>query len=395
VRWRLSFMRRAIFLLLLVLNADAREVARVPARITNNRILLSVAVNEHPPSTFILDTGAARSVVEKEYADDRGIRATGMTRAMGAAGSVSVGVAPDLVFALGDIRLPAKEVPLIPLEAVNLRSGTPVQGILGQEAFGAYVVDLDYERGSVAFHDRRSFEPPRGSVSLPLHFRHHNMPQVDVRLTLPDGRTVPARLLLDTGAGPGLILTRAFVKRHQVEVPDGLETAIGLGVGGGTSERTGRLRKLEFGGFTFEQPIVSLSHSAQGVLGESDVDGILGGEILRRFQVQFDYGRRQVHLTKNAAFGDPLEIDMLGAVLAAGDDTFRAIVVQSLRANTPAAAAGLREGDELRAVNGRAVTPKELDAVRKLFRQADRRYELTIVREGKELVVPVTTRRFV
>src|SRR5215212_8336340 len=79
VRWRLSFMRRAILLLLLVLSVDAREVARVPARIANNRILLSVAVNEHPPSTFILDTGAARSVVEKEYADDRGIRATGMT----------------------------------------------------------------------------------------------------------------------------------------------------------------------------------------------------------------------------------------------------------------------------------------------------------------------------
>jgi C-terminal processing protease CtpA/Prc len=86
---------------------------------------------------------------------------------------------------------------------------------------------------------------------------------------------------------------------------------------------------------------------------------------------------------------------MLGATLAARDASFRTIVVQSPRAGTPAAAAGLREGDELRAIDGNAVAPKDLDAVRKLFRQPDRRYELTIVRDGKELVVPVTTRRFV
>lgn len=389
-------MRRAILLFLLAaLSLDAREVARVPMQMLGNRILLDVAVNDHPPSTFILDTGAARTVIEKDYAAQRGIRATGKVQAMGAAAAISVGVADDLVFSLGDIRLPASDVPLIPLGAINLRTGTPVQGVLGREAFGAYVVDVNYEAGTVAFHEKRSFTPPKESISVPLHFTHGSIPQVDVTLTLPDGRNVQARLHLDTGAGPGLILTRGFTRRHNITLPNAIDTAMGLGVGGGTSERTGRIGKLEFGGFTIDRPIAMLSNSTSGVLGQSDVDGLLGGEILRRFHVQIDYGRKRLYLTKNTAFDEPVDIDMLGATLAARDVTFRSIIVQSLRNDTPATAAGLREGDELRAIDGRPVTPKEMDAVRKLFRQPDRKYELTIVRNGKELTVPVTTRRFV
>lgn len=388
-------MRRTILLLLVAFTLNAREVARVPMQMIGNRILVDVAVNDHPPSTFILDTGAARTVLEKDYAAQRGIRSTGQTRAMGAAASVKVGVADDLVFSLGDLRFPADDVPLIPLGPVNLRTGTPVQGVLGKEAFSAYVVDVNYEGGTVGFHEKRSFAPPKDSISVPLHFTHGSIPQVDVYLTLPDGRTVSARLHLDTGAGPGLILTRSFAGRHDIELPGAIDTAVGLGVGGGSSERTGRIAKLEFGGFTIDKPIVMLSNSTAGVLGQSDVDGLLGGEILRRFHVQIDYGRQRLHLTKNGAFAEPVDVDMLGATLASRDDQFRTIVVQSLRRDTPATVAGLREGDELRAIDGRPVTPKELDAVRKLFRQPDRRYELTIVRDGKELTVPVTTRRFV
>ena len=388
-------MRRTILLLLFASSLFAREVARVPAEIRGNRILVDVAVNDHPPSTFILDTGAARTVLSQNYAEARGIRATGRGQAMGASASVEIGIAPDLVFTLGDVRIPSTRVPLIPLGPINLRAGAPVGGVLGSEAFRNYVVDIDYERGAVAFHDRASFKAPQSAVTVPLHFRHGSMPQVDVRLTFPDGRAIPARLHLDTGAGPGLILTRAFTKKHKIALPDAIDTALGLGVGGGGSERTGRIARLDFAGFAIDQPIVMLSNSTKGVLGGDDLDGLLGGEILRRFHVQIDYGRQQMHLTRNANFSEPVDIDMLGATLAARDDTFRAIEVQSLIAKSAAQEAGLRAGDELRAIDGRAVTPRELDAIRKMFRKPDQRYELTIVRGGKEIVVPVTTRRVV
>ncbi len=389
-------MRRTILLLLAAFSLQAREVARVPAEIRGNRVVVDVEVNDLPPSKFILDTGAATTVVEQDYAAQRGIRSTGQTRAQGAGGSVSAGVAENLVFEIGDgVRVPAARVPLIPMRPLILRAGSPLNGVLGGQVFNTYVVEIDYERSAVAFHERKSFAPAQTAVSVPLQFVHGSIPQVDVRLTLPDGRTVPARLHLDTGAGPGLILTRSFVKRHNIELPDGIDTEMGLGVGGATTERTGRIARLDFAGFTFDKPVTMLSNTMKGLLGDSEVDGLLGGEILRRFTVQIDYGRKQMYLTKNANFSEPLDIDMLGAMLGASDTSFQSIVVQSLQPKTPATEAGLREGDELRAIDGKPVTPRELEAIRRMFRKPDQRYELTILRAGKALVIPVTTRRVV
>jgi C-terminal processing protease CtpA/Prc len=53
----------------------------------------------------------------------------------------------------------------------------------------------------------------------------------------------------------------------------------------------------------------------------------------------------------------------------------------------------LRVGDEVRAIDGRAVRPADLTEVRELLSEPDRRYVLSIVRNGEELTVPVTTRR--
>ena len=365
----------------------------VPAQITGSRIHIPVAVNGNAPATFILDTGAASTVVEKEYAAQRGIRTASQTRAMGAAGALDVGVAKDLVYEFSDRRVPVPRTPLIPLDAVNRRAGRPVQGILGYEAFASSVVEIDYAGGSVTFHDQKTFSAPKDAVTVPIRFQHGRTPTVHAQLTLPDGRVVAARLLLDTGASASLILTRAFVDRHDVHVDGGIDTALGLGVGGATSERTGRIAKLDFAGFAFERPITLLSRATKGVLGDSSVDGILGGEVLRRFTLHVDYKRRQILLTPNAALRDAFDIDMTGALLESLDDTFRSIVVHAVIASSPAAAAGIRKGDELRAIDGRAVTPANLDEIRKMFKQPDRTYELTIVRDGVSRVVPVTTRR--
>lgn len=386
-------MRRLTLALLLLAASLQLAADRVPAQIAGSRVHIPVAVNGKAPATFILDTGAAATVLEKEYAAQNGIRAESKTRAMGAAGAINVGVAEDVVFEFAERRVPVARSPLIPLDAVNRRSGKQVQGILGYEAFASSVVEIDYEGGGVTFHDPKTFAAPKDAVTVPLGFQHGRTPFVNAQLTLPGGRTVGARLLLDTGASAALILTRSFVDEHDIDVEGGINTALGLGVGGATSERTGRIARLDFAGFAFDKPIALLSNATKGVLGDRKVDGILGGEVLRRFTLHLDYKRRQLLVTPNRALGEPFDIDMTGALLESRDDTFSRLVVHAVLDDSPAARAGIRKGDELHAIDGRAVTPAQLDEIRRMFKQPDRTFELTVVRDGRERIVPVTTRR--
>ena len=61
-------------------------------------------------------------------------------------------------------------------------------------------------------------------------------------------------------------------------------------------------------------------------------------------------------LEKNAAFAQPFEWDMSGALLLAEGADFDAFRVHAVIAGSPAAQAGLVEGDRIAAIDGRAAS---------------------------------------
>ena len=382
-------MRRSLLALLLLATSAAAQTIAID--VVGKRVHMPVSVNGEAPATFILDTGAVKSPIDRTYADAIGLNVKGKARAYGAGGGVEVGLADRAKLTFAGESATVERIPLTPLSNISLRIGEPVQGVLGYDVISKYVTEIDYENERVTFHPR-SFQPPREAVRVPMRFDGH-LPLVDARITLPDGRQLNARLLVDTGAGSSLVLTRAFTAKHKIDVDPGIEASVGMGVGGATRERIGRLPKLQLGGFTFENPIVNLSRDTLGVLSKSGFDGLVGGELLHRFTVYVDYGRKNFALLPNSAFEKPFEFDMSGAFFTTGDGTFKSVVVLNVLDNSPAAAAGLKIGDEIKAINGKPATPADLDEIRAMFKKDKQKHELTIARDGTESVVTLTTKR--
>ena len=352
---------------------------------------IPVSVNGAPPASFILDTGASRSPIDQAYAKSLGLTAVSQGRAYGAGGGQAVGLAPDLDLTVGGATHRIERAPMTRMSTISLRIGQPVSGVLGYEVLSKYVTEIDYANETVTFHPK-SFQPPREAVRLPIRFSG-NLPMVNVKLTTPDGRELAGRFLVDTGAGFAVVLTRAFAAKHKIALEGGIDMSIGIGVGGATQDRIGRLPSFSVGGFTFERPVVNLSRDTQGVLSKSDFDGLIGGPLLRRFTMFVDYPRKQIALVPNDKLGDPFEFDMSGLLFASADETYTRTVVQSVLPGSPAAAAGIRAGDELRAIDGKPVLPRDFEAVRLGFRVPEKKFEVTIVRDGVESTVPLVTRR--
>lgn len=388
-------MRRNAAALLVVLTASIAVASdnRIAVDVVGTRVHMPVSVNGAPPATFILDTGAVKSPIDPVYAKTLGIRARTTSRAVGAGGSVKVGVAPDVTMAFAGNRHKVERSPMTPLGAISLRIGQPVFGILGYDVLKDYVTEIDYANESVVFHPR-SFSPPSDAVRVPMRFSGH-LPLVDVSLTLSDGRELAGRFLVDTGAGSPFVVTRAFAKKHEIEVDGAIDLSVGFGVGGATQDRVGRLPRVSVGGFTFERPVVNLSRDTKGVLAGGGFDGLIGGSFLRRFTLYVDYGRKQFAIVPNAAFKEPFEFDMSGLQLVARDEKFDAVVVQDVIPGSPAAEAGVRKGDEVRAIDGKRAMPGDFDAIRSSFREPDRKFEVAIVRDGTEMTVSLVTRRLI
>ena len=368
---------------------------RIPVEVVSHRVHLPVSVAGNPPVTFILDTGAGTSPLDEQYARKIGIEGRPGGRAMGASGVIDIRLATGVTYAFAGVEIEPERVVLLPLAPVSLRIGRPVAGVLGHDVFRRFVTEFDYARSTVTLHPPESYRPPADAVSVEYEPSHGGLPRIAARLILEDGRTIDARLLVDTGAGAPVILEQHFVEKHGIDTAKTIEAPGGMGVGGDSRTRVGRIAGIEFGGIALGRPVTHFSQATAGALSSPDSDGLIGGEVLSRFTLTIDASKRQLLFVPNAAIAAAFESDMSGLHLTAADETYQTIEVFEVLPATPGADAGLRRGDAIRAIDGRAVSAHDLAAIRELLRTPGRRLALTIVRDGAESTVTLTTRRLV
>jgi predicted metalloprotease with PDZ domain len=74
----------------------------------------------------------------------------------------------------------------------------------------------------------------------------------------------------------------------------------------------------------------------------------LGNDLLRRFNVILNYGKGDIHITPNSHFGDVFDYSYSGIELYLINGI---IMIGDVAKGSPAEAAGIKEGDEVIAIN--------------------------------------------
>jgi hypothetical protein len=158
-----------------------------------------------------------------------------------------------------------------------------------------------------------------------------------------DGRRL--RLLVDTGYAGGVLL---FSGR-------GSEPAAGTALAYGVQmpSELKRASKLTLAGFAVERPVVEIVRTDRPVYRTGlAVDGAIGMEVLRRFQLITETPEHRVWLKAGAQFAEPFRYNRAGLALQQRDGRVR---VAEVLPQGPAARAGLRGGDDLGLVSPRAL----------------------------------------
>ncbi len=214
------------------------------------------------------------------------------------------------------------------------------------------------------------------------------------RLTLAGRPPLEGDFIIDAGSALPVILLPSFIEQNRLrESLPATFTTYGRGIGGEVPLPVGRAESISFGGFKLERPVTAFPSS--GTFGGEGIAGNIGTAVLRRFRVVFDYSRGRLHLEPAKNFNDPFELDMSGLGLASEGPTFTGLKVARVLPGTPAAEAGLRQGDELVAIDGRPAADFKLMAVREMLRQPDRRFELQVRRGAETVTAELRTRRLI
>jgi predicted aspartyl protease len=164
----------------------------VPLRIdAHGGILVPVEVNGAGPFTFLLDTGAARSIVSRELALEIGAPEAARSEVVTSAGSEMSIVVRLASVALAESRVDNLLAPAIE-EARLSHLARGIRGLLGQDFLSAFNYTLDYRHSRLIWGSRVSCE---GSDAVQL-----SAAEGRYVMALQDERGHALRLVPDTGA---------------------------------------------------------------------------------------------------------------------------------------------------------------------------------------------------
>jgi hypothetical protein len=286
---------------------------------------------------------------------------------------------------------------VLPLQSLEPRLGRHVDGILGYDFIKEFVTEIDYERRSISFYDPRSYRRAARGAIIPFDVRG-GTPYVNTTINLTNADRVSGEFEIDTGSDGALGIYDYFARAKALRrrLPRLSSPHAGAGVGGETSSVEARVKSFQLGRFQIKNPVVELSEDDKEEGGaRPKYDGMIGTEVFRRFHVRIDYPRRQLILEPDRFFGEPYETDMSGIDLIAEGEDFRAFRVVSVTPATPGAEAGVRAGDLITEIDGRAASSFTLDEITQMFARAGRMYALTLGRGGETLHVSIKLRRMI
>jgi predicted aspartyl protease len=283
---------------------NAAHQAVIPVEVYAQHIFVPVRVNGTDTAWFFLDSGAGTSVVTKAWADKIGLASAGAMRAVGAAGATSLALAKNVVLGLPGVELALPSVTVLDATALP-QLGRNWDGLLGYDVLSRLVVRIDYERKEVTIIDPATFVPAGHAAALPVTFLG-NWPLVPAKILLPTGDPIEAKFFIDTGAG-GLMLSTPFANaNHVVDQLNGTTSSSIYGTSGESRRLSAQIAGLQLGPYLLRNPTAGFSLDAkEGALASPDIAAIIGGEILQRFTITFDYPHQRILLEPNSHFTAP------------------------------------------------------------------------------------------
>lgn len=341
---------------------EAVKSVRIPFELYHNLILVKLHINDSPELTFILDTGVDNPILighEGFDISDYQINRTIQIIGLGEGEAIEAKVAHNVEIKMKGITGSKMNLIILPSNVFDPSAsfGRPIHGIIGHSLFSRFVMEINYDREFIRAYRKDKFKPPFVSVKKPLEIIN-TKPYIEIEIPDSTGQLRPIKVMIDTGASNALTL---FGKPEDflLNIPS-IHTFIGSGLSGDLVGELGMVKKIELDRFNLKRVIATFpDSSSMKFLDRNHQSGNIGGEILKRFDVTFDYSRNKLYLKKNRHFFKPFSYNISGIELEAFGEDFDQFKIFYVREGSLVKEADIQTGDIIKSINGHK--PKDTD----------------------------------
>jgi hypothetical protein len=316
-------------------------------QLTGGIILIKGSVDNVPDSlNFILDTGSGGISLDSLTVQQLNIPTQASERTIrGIAGMRAVRFAYNHTLNVMGLTVDSLNFHINDYELLSSVYGIKIDGIIGYSFFQRYIVRIDYDRQVIDVFSQGSYKYPKGGYMLRPTIAGLPMQYALLRET----RTVNTRFFLDTGAGLCLLLSDEFCKDSSIlSAKRKRYKTVTEGLGGKKDMELTIMKEFKIGPFKFKKVPIYVFDDEYNVTAYPYLAGLIGNDLLRRFNVVINYSAREFHLLPNTHMRDLFDYSYSGMGLYAVDNE---IVVSDVVAGSPADVAGLKPGDVVIGMN--------------------------------------------
>lgn len=366
----------------------------IPIEIHNNLIVVPVILNNQLPLKFIIDTGVRTAILtQKVYSDILNLSYTRKYSLSGPGGQklVDAYITSNVTFDMPGVHGQGHSMLVLEEDYLELKNsmGTDVHGILGYELFSRFVVKIDYEAKKLTLIQPEHFKPKKNYQEMDIKIED-TKPFIELDVSVRDSSTMRAKFLVDTGASHGMLIEEDSDKRLRLPAKN-IPSILGRGIAGVITGKIARSKSLKIGKYELKDLVTSFPddyayRDSAGSKSFSPRNGSIGGDLLSRFTVIFNFPGEKMYIKKNTSFKKEFYYNLSGLTLRAKGVRLREYEISDVRTNSASEKAGLLKGDQIISVNGITVEEYELSNVNNFFNsKPGRKIRMEIVRDGKKM----------
>lgn len=327
---------------------ESKFITRFPFRqFSGGVMVLRAQFGDVPDSlNFILDTGSGGISLDSATCSEFNIDTRPSdTTITGIGGIRKVSFAFDKTLHFPGLKIEHLNFHINNYEVLSSVYGEKVDGIIGYSFFSRYIVKIDFDSSMIEVYTPGKFNyPEKGHM---LHPAFTNLPIQ--WLNIKDKNRVGFNFYFDTGAGVCLLLSERFLRDSAILLKRRKPVVTQAeGMVGKLQMRLTLIKEVRIGPYKFRSVPTYLYKDDYNVTSYPFTGGLLGNDLLRRFNMTINYPNREIHLLPNSHFNESFDYAYTGLGIYYVDGK---IVVEDVIPGSPAEKAKFVVGDEIIAVN--------------------------------------------
>ncbi len=331
---------------------------------------------------FILDTGSSGISLDSGTAEKYSIPHVPSGRYLyGIAGVRKVDFAPHQNLSFPGLTVDSLDFYINNYEVLTQVYGTQIDGIIGYSFLSRYIVKVDFDSLKISvFNPGYMTYPPRGIL---LHPVFKGLPTIP--LIMKDAKSYTQNYFFDTGAGLCFLLSKNFVEDSSILLKKRKPAPIEVqGMGGKKKMKLTIIKELQIGNYKFRKVPTYIYDDEFNLLAYPQRAGLIGDDLLRRFNLLIDYPHKQIHLTPNSHFHDQFDYSYTGLTMYKLDST---VYIDDIIKGSPADRAGLKNGDFVMGVDNNF--SGDIEIYKNLLQKSGFKISILIMRNGKPSILGI------